>query len=153
MTSRFIYFDLVHAIGVHDWIIENSGGLAGNNDLGLLVSPLEHIQNDLYYPEIEDKLTHLVFSINKNHAFCDGNKRSSIALGAYFLEINGYEFFIQDFVQRMENITVWIANNAICKDLVLKIIKSLMYEEDYSEALKLEIAHAITQSGDQSNGE
>lgn len=143
MDNKFFYFDIKHAVKVHDWIIKNSGGLAGNNDLGLLASPLEHIQNDMYYPELEDKLTHLVFSINKNHAFSDGNKRSSIALGAYFLEINGYEFCIQDFVQRMENMAVWIADNIISKDLTYKIIKSLIYEDDYSEELKLEIARAI----------
>ena len=147
MAHRFLYFDIDHAIGVHDWIIENSGGLPGNNDLGLLVSPLEHIQNDLYYPEVEDKLTHLVYSINKNHAFSDGNKRSSIALGAYFLELNGYFYGVQNFVQQMENITVWIADNVIDKELTHKIISALIYEDDYSESLKLEIALAVSQWG------
>jgi len=145
MANRFLYFDIEHAIAVHDWIIENSGGLSGNNDLGLLASPLEHIQNDLYYPKIEDKLTHLVYSINKNHAFSDGNKRSSIALGAYFLELNGYFYGVQSFVHRMENITVWIADNVIDKDLTYKIITSLIYEDDFSESLKLELALSISQ--------
>lgn len=143
MDERFLYFDIQHAIEVHDWIIDNSGGLHGVNDLGLLESPLEHIQNDIYYPEIADKLTHLVFTINKNHAFIDGNKRSSIALGAYFLEINGYEYCIRDFVQRMENIAVWIADNVIDKNLTLQIVSSLIYEDDYSEELKLAIAKVI----------
>lgn len=143
MADKFIYFDSFHAVKVHDWIIENSGGRAGNNDLGLLDSPLEHIKNDIYYPEMEDKLAHLVYSINKNHAFTDGNKRSSIALGAYFLECNGYEYCIQDFVQRMENIAVWIADNVIDKNLTHKIVSSLIYEDDYPEALKLEIAQAV----------
>jgi len=147
MAGEIIYFDIAHAIKVHDWIIENSGGLAGTNDLRLLNSPLEHIQNDLYYPNFEDKLTHLVYSINKNHAFSDGNKRSSIALGAYFLELNGFDFCIQDFIQRMENIAVWIADNVIDKDLTFKIIKSLIYEDDYSEELKLEITRAVLLCG------
>ncbi len=143
MAEQFLYFDVAHAVEVHDWIIENSGGRAGNNDLGLLASPLEHVQNDWYYPELEDKLTHLVYAINKNHAFTDGNKRSSIALGAYFLQLNGYDFCVQYFIQEMENIVVWIADNVIDKDLTRKIIASLIYEDDYSESLKLEIAHAI----------
>ena len=42
-------------------------------------------------PTYTEKLTHLVFSINKFHAFNDGNKRSSLSLGAYFLELNGYD--------------------------------------------------------------
>ena len=82
---EFIYFDIVHAIQVHDEIIERSGGIKGILNLGILESSLEHIQNDLYYPLLEDKLTHLFFSVNKNHSFQDGNKRSSIALSAYFL--------------------------------------------------------------------
>lgn len=40
---RFFYFDVAHAISVHDWIIEHSGGLAGIKDVGQLASPLEHI--------------------------------------------------------------------------------------------------------------
>jgi death-on-curing protein len=144
MTEHFIYFDAGHAINVHDWIIEHTGGRAGNNNVDLLDGPLAHIQNDDYYPAMEDKLSHLVFSINKSHAFIDGNKRSSIALGAYFLELNGYEYCIQDFVQRMENIAVWIADNIINKELTLKIITSLIYEDDYSESLKLEIAQTVS---------
>ena len=80
----FIYFDIQHAVKVHDDIIEKSGGAKGVLNIGLIESILEHIQNDLYYPEIENKLTHLFYAVNKSHAFSDGNKRSSIALSAYF---------------------------------------------------------------------
>jgi death-on-curing protein len=146
IVSRFFYFDVSHAIDTHDWIIEKSGGLSGIKDLGQLESPLAHIQNDLYYPHMEDKLTHLVFSINKNHAFNDGNKRSSLALGAYFLELNGYDYVIQRFIQDMENVVVWVADNVFHKNLLLEIITSILYEEDYSEALKLNMIEAITVS-------
>ena len=87
--GTYIYFDIEHAIRTHDFIIENSGGSSGIIEIGKVESVLDHIQNDLYYPEFEDKLTHLVFSVNKFHAFNDGNKRTSIALGAYFLEVIG----------------------------------------------------------------
>lgn len=139
----FFYFDVTHAINVHDWIIDKSGGLAGTKDIGQLESPLQHIQNDWYYPEIEDKLTHLVFSINKNHAFNDGNKRSSLALGAYFLELNGFDYVVQRFVKEMENIAVWVADNVIDKALLHKIISSVLYEDDYSESVKLAIVEAV----------
>lgn len=142
-VKRFFYFDIAHAVETHDWIIENSGGLEGTKDIGQLESPLEHIQNDLYYPEMEDKLSHLVFSINKNHAFNDGNKRSSLALGAYFLELNGFDYVVKRFVKEMENIAVWVADNVINKDLLFQIISSILYEDDYSEAVKLDIFEAI----------
>ncbi|MCE9680513.1 type II toxin-antitoxin system death-on-curing family toxin [Shewanella sp. AS1] len=143
---RFFYFDVAYAVKTHDWIIDNSGGLTGTKDIGQLESPLEHIQNDRYYPEIEDKLTHLVFSINKNHAFNDGNKRSSLALGAYFLELNGFDYLVQYFVREMENIAVWVADNVINKELLHKIISSILYEDEHSEALKLEMYEAVQQA-------
>ena len=33
---------------------------------------LDHIQNDDYYPDFVDKLTHLFFCSNKFHCFNDG---------------------------------------------------------------------------------
>lgn len=146
VVARYFYFDAIHAIAVHDWIIESSGGLAGIKDIGQIDSPLEHIQNDFYYPELEDKLTHLVFSINKNHVFNDGNKRSSLALGAYFLELNGFDYLVQRFVIEMENIVVWVADNVIDKTLLQQIICSILYEDDYSEALKLAMFEAIQEA-------
>ena len=137
------YFDIAHAIEVHDWIIENSGGRAGILEIGSLESALEHIQNDMYYPALEEKLTHLVFAINKFHAFNDGNKRSSIALGAYFLELNGYDYCVKQFVTEMENISVWVAENRINKDLLGDIITSIIIDDEYPEALKLRIYEAV----------
>lgn len=116
--------------------------MSGVKNKGQLESPIEHIQNDLYYPEIEHKLTHLVYSINKNHGFHDGNKRSSIALGAYFLELNGYDFIVKRFVKELENIAVWVADSVIDKDLLFLIIESILYEDDYSEELKLAVFDA-----------
>jgi len=118
----FNYFNIAHAIATHDFIINESGGSHGVNDLRLLESVLEHIQNDFYYPEFETKLTHLVFSVNKNHAFSDGNKRSSIALGAYFLELNGLDYCVDRFIIELENISVHVADNRINKDLLHEII-------------------------------
>lgn len=138
----FNYFSTEYAIFVHDQIIITSGGILGIINDGLLESSIEHIKNDLYYPNIEDKLTHLFFSINKNHCFNDGNKRASIALSAYFLEINNCSFIIPRFIEQMENITVDVADNRIDKELLYEIITSLLYEDDYSESLKLKIIYA-----------
>ena len=111
--SKILYFDSEHAIAVHDEIIIKSGGFKGIRDFGQLQSILEHIQNDLYYPYIEDKLTHLVFCFNKFHAFNDGNKRTSVALGAFFLQTNGLGNIVTKFIREMENIAVAVADNII----------------------------------------
>src|SRR5699024_11278402 len=114
-----------------------SGLLAGIKTRGNIESLLELIQNDLYYPELEDKLTHLVYSINKHHAFNDGNKRSSLVLGAYFLKLNGFDCVVKRFIHEMENIAVWVADNVIDKALLHQIICSILYEENYSDSVKL----------------
>ncbi len=143
MNKEFLYFDIHYAIKQHDWIIETSGGLAGVNNIGLLESALQHIQNNLYYPELHHKLTHLVFAINKFHTFTDGNKRSSIVLGAYLLEINGHQLLVKKFSSEMENIAVWLADGKINKELLGEIVESLIFEDDYSESLKLKLALAV----------
>jgi len=146
MNIRTVYFDVPHALEVHDWIIERSGGLAGIHVGGedKLDSVLEHIQNDIYYPTFEDKLTHLLYSVNKLHAFIDGNKRSSLVLAIYFLEINGYDYCIKRFMLEMENIVVWLAESKISKELLLKLVKSIIENEDeFSEALKYELICSI----------
>ncbi|MDD2223492.1 MAG: hypothetical protein PHF42_08660 [Pseudomonas sp.] len=84
--------------------------------------------------------------MNKNHAFNDGNKRSSLALGAYFLELNGFDYLVQRFVIEMVNIVVWVADNVIDKTLLQQIISSILYEDDYSEALKLAMFEAIQEA-------
>ncbi len=137
------YFDVDHAIQVHDRIIEKSGGMSGINNPGQLESLLTHLQNDDYYPEFVDKLTYLIFALVKFHVFSDGNKRSSIALGTYFLELNGYRI-TKKFVREMENIVVWLAENKIKEELLRDLIESLIYEDDYNEELKLRLLLAVS---------
>lgn len=145
MELQIFYFDTKHAILVHDWIIEHSGGLHGYREIGLLDSALEHIQNDMYYPSFEEKLKHLVYAVNKFHPFMDGNKRSSLTLGAYFLELNGYGYCVKKFVLEMENIVVWLAEGKIEDDLLFDIIKSIIEEDEYSEEIKFRIYEAINE--------
>lgn len=144
MADLTLYFDAQHAVAVHDWIIANTGGLAGIKDLGQLESVLQHIQNDDYYPTFDAKLVHLIFGINKFHAFNDGNKRSSLTLGAYFLTLNGYDYCVSQFMLQMENIVVSLAEGSIGKDLLDRVIISLIEEDDFSDELKLELAHAMS---------
>ena len=42
----------------------------------------------------------------------------------------------------MENIAVDVADNRIDKDLLFEIITSIIYDDDYSEDLKLKIIYA-----------
>jgi death on curing protein len=146
-----LYFDTEHAKATHDTIINISGGIQGVIDLGRLDSILDQIKNDDYYPEFEDKLTHLVYAINKGHCFNDGNKRTSIALGAFFLEVNGLDMFVNKFIIEMENIAVSVADNLVSKELLKEIIDSILAEEDFNEQLKLKIIEAMQQKQQDEN--
>ncbi|WP_374409329.1 type II toxin-antitoxin system death-on-curing family toxin [Hydrogenophaga sp.] len=143
MAELTLYFDTQHAVDVHDWIIEHSGGLAGLKDLGQLESVLQHIQNDDYYPSFDAKLTHLIFGINKFHAFNDGNKRASLTLGAYFLTLNGYDYCVPQFVIQMENIVVAVAEGTIGKDLLQRVVLSLIEDDDFPDDLKLDLLETL----------
>ena len=135
-----IYIPKDLAIEIHRNTIEYSGGGDYNIiNIGFLDSVLEHIQNDNYYPTFSEKLTHLVWSINRNHSFSDGNKRLSITLGAQFLLLNGYMFCVRRFLEDMENISYHLAAGRIDKELLSKLIQSFLDgEDDFNEALKLE---------------
>ena len=142
-----IYINIEQAVSIHEMTVRISGGGSlGIINIGLLESVLEHIQNDEYYPTFEEKLTHLVFAVNKNHSFSDGNKRLSISLGIQLLNLNGYLFCLNRFITEMENISYHLADGLIEKDLLQKIIHSILENErDYDEALKLEILTIISQ--------
>lgn len=138
----FRYFTVEFSIEVHDNIIRESGGYFGILDEGLINSIIGHVQNDLYYPGLEDKLTHIIYSFVKNHCFNDGNKRSSIALAAYFLILNNLDGLVGKFILEMENTVVDVADNIIDRDFLKEIVSSLLYEDDYSEELKMKIINA-----------
>ena len=139
-----IYLTIDQVIAIHKLTVRVSGGGSdGVLETGKLESVLQHMQNDVYYPSLEEKLNHLVFCTNKFHCFEDGNKRISIALGAQFLILNGYVFIAKKFIAEMENISYHVASGAINKDLLLEIIKSILNEPEYSEELKLKIVNVI----------
>lgn len=142
--SSFKYIESIEeVIEIHKKTVEISGGgTEGILNLNSLSACLEHIQNDDYYPTFIDKLTHLFFVANKSHSFQDGNKRIAIALGMKFLLNNGYLFVIQKFAEKMESVSYQLAASRIDKELLHDIIYSIIYEDDYSETLKLRMIEA-----------
>jgi death on curing protein len=141
---EYRYLTIEDAIDVHKRTVKVSGGGAdGILDADKLACVLEHIQNDDYYPEFEDKATHLFFCTNKFHCFQDGNKRLSIVLTAHFLSINGYMYCLGRFYNEMENISVYVAEGKIEKELLHELICALIVEDFDNEELKLKYYQAI----------
>jgi death-on-curing protein len=139
------YLTLEQAIEIHRKTVEVSGGGAlGHLDLGLLEGVLEHIQNDDYYPDFDDKLTHLFFSACKFHCFQDGNKRIAITLAAQMLLFNGYLYCTSAFIREMENISYHVAAGKIDKDLLKDLIAAQLADALEDEELKLRLFNAIS---------
>jgi death-on-curing protein len=139
------YLTLDQAINVHRKTVEVSGGGAlGHLDLATLEGVLAHIQNDDYYPTLEEKLTHLFFCACKFHVFQDGNKRIAITLCAQMLLFNGYLHCTSRFIRDMENISYHVAAGLIDKPLLGDLICAAINDDMDNEDLKLRLLQALT---------
>jgi death-on-curing protein len=122
---------------------ESGGGFAGIRDRERLESVLEFVQNDMYYPTFEAKLTFLVSRICTGHLFDDGNKRMSLTLGVFFLLKNERYWAATTFMKSMEAIIMHVAAGHIDEELLARIIPPVITGKDFDEDLKLDIAHAM----------
>lgn len=87
------------------------------------------------YESIEDKATHLLYLIIKDHPFTDGNKRIASFLFVYFLDKCDYlykengEKKIND--NALTTLTLLIASsNPNEKDILIKLVKHLLFESN-----------------------
>jgi len=113
---------------IHSEIIDETGGLHGVRDIGLLMSIVEKPKSkfggkDLYVGIFKKAAVYLE-SIVQYHVFLDGNKRTGALSAARFLFINGYEFIptnkdLEDFVIKvaiekldLETIFAWLKKHS-----------------------------------------
>ena len=139
------YISIEQARNTHLKTIEHSGGgMTEVIDINRLESILIHIQNDDYYPDFADKLTHLFFAVCQFHCFADGNKRLAITLSVQFLLFNGYLAEAKSFMKDTETVSLNVAAGKIDKDLLSEIMIALLDGTyAYNEELKLKIYNAI----------
>ena len=90
------WLSLAEVLELHCRLIEQSGGMPGLRDLGLLESSLAQPHQSFggvdLYPGLNAKAAALGFSLIQNHPFVDGNKRTGFVIGVLFLELNGFRF-------------------------------------------------------------
>jgi len=104
---------------------------------------LDGIVNNLYqtfgglelYKSIEDKASHLLYFIIKDHPFVDGNKRSASFLFVYFLDRCNYLYKESGEKKINDNaltvLTLLVASsNPKEKDLIVRLIKHLIFESE-----------------------
>ncbi|MCR4852352.1 MAG: type II toxin-antitoxin system death-on-curing family toxin [Prevotella sp.] len=139
------YITLEELIHVYEKTVDDSGGgFSGIRDKERLESILEFVQNDLYYPTFEDKLTFLVSRICTGHLFDDGNKRMSLTLGVYFLHKNGRFWAATTFMTHMASFIMHMAAGRIDEELLSRIIPFVINGKEFNEELQIDIAHAIS---------
>lgn len=70
---------------INRYLVEEFGGMCvGFKDENLAESLVVQIYQEVFgkvlYPTVEDKISHIVFSIIANHIFLDGNKRTGASV-------------------------------------------------------------------------
>ncbi|MCP9832193.1 type II toxin-antitoxin system death-on-curing family toxin [Synechococcus sp. HJ21-Hayes] len=89
------WLTLAEVLSLHRRLIDQSGGLPGLRDLGLLEASLAQPRQSFagvdLYPSLTDQAAALGFSLIQNHPFVDGNKRIGHAAMEITLLLNGFE--------------------------------------------------------------
>jgi death-on-curing protein len=87
-------------LAIHDQLIAEHGGADGIRDVTLLESTLSRPQQLSAYgqpkPDMAALAAAYAFGIAKNHAFADGNKRTSAVVTEAFLRLNGLSLTATD---------------------------------------------------------
>lgn len=87
-------------LDLHSLLIQESGGIDGLRDDGLLDSalkqPFQTYDGIELYPTVIDKAVRLGYSLISNHPFVDGNKRIGTHAMLVFLDINGIDLEYDD---------------------------------------------------------
>lgn len=132
------YIDTEDILNVHQHIIDKTGGMSGVKDLGRIESIVHFIKIDDYYPSMLDKLVYLIDGIANFHVFNDGNKRTSIASGSYFLILNHYDnLIIKRFIDEMKDLILLLVANYIDSDELKIFLSYILENKQYSNELSI----------------
>lgn len=94
------YLSKREVLTIHHWAIEEFGGTTGIRDEGLidssLAQPAASFSSVDLHPTLAAKAAALGYSLLKNHAFVDGNKRVAAWSMETFLEVNGHHLAVDN---------------------------------------------------------
>lgn len=111
------YLSLSQVLELHRRVMEQSGGMAGILDLGMLASALWQPRmvfgGEELYSSLAEKAATLGFAIIHHHPFVDGNKRTGHAAMEVFLLLNGFELDVS--VDESEKIVLRLASGELSR--------------------------------------
>ena len=115
-------------LAIHSELIDETGGLHGVRDVGLLVSvtmrPKGRFGGRPLYKNVFEKAAVYLEALARNHVFTDGNKRTAILVCARFLFSNGFEltatnkeveeFVIKVVIEKLsaQEVAVWVKRHS-----------------------------------------
>jgi death on curing protein len=110
---------------LHALVIEETGGVHGIRDIGLLqsacVRPCQVFGGKAVYPTIFQKVAALFESFVKYHVFIDGNKRTAVVAVGRFLFLNGYELIVSN--KELEKFTLQVASSNVPLEKIVRWVK------------------------------
>jgi len=126
MDIRFL--SLSEIILIHENQINLYGGSHGIRDINLLSSaiamPEAQFSGQYLHTDIHEMAAAYIYHITQNHPFIDGNKRTALAAGLIFMDINNYE--IDDPTEELYTMMIDIASGKIKKDGISNVLKILI---------------------------
>ncbi len=112
------FLELEQLLALHAKVLARSGGSEGVRDMGAVESALAQPQmafgDTELYPTLAEKAAALGYSLIKNHAFVDGNKRIGHAAMETFLLLNGFE--VNASTDEQERIILSLAASEMGRD-------------------------------------
>jgi death-on-curing protein len=127
------YLSKVEIVAIHETVLEDTGGLNGVRDAGLLdlisEKPKLQLNNEEIYKSVAEKAM-VYFTLANYQVFNDGNKRTAVSVMTKFLFINGYKLTASN-----ESIKKMVLRTAVKKIKPKEIINWI---EKYSKKINLE---------------
>ncbi len=124
MTPKFLDAEVV--IEIHRLQLEDTGGLDGIRDIGLLDSalaqPMACFGGNFFHEDLFAMAAAYLFHIALNHPFNDGNKRTALIAALTFLGINGQR--IQVSSAQLYDATMAVAEGRLDKDQLADLLRS-----------------------------
>lgn len=117
MPSDLLFLELDEVLEIHRTRIELYGGSYGVRDQGLLESaiaqPKQQFGGEYLHADLAEMAAAYLFSLCKNHAFVDGNKRVAAGAAIVFLKLNGARLRVDE--QGLGDLTLAVADGRATK--------------------------------------
>jgi death on curing protein len=116
------HLDPRFVLRVHDFIVENYGGLAGVLSFDVLESSLARPFCG-YFPTHSAQASALMHGLATGHAFADGNKRTAVACTVISLDMAGVYVVGNPSFDKIDDWAVALADNKMSREELEVIFK------------------------------